>query len=308
MSLEEKNCIVVLGPTASGKTTLGVQLAYALGGEVVSADSRQVYRGLDIGSGKDLGEYVVDGSRVPYHLIDVVDLGHEFNVFEYQQLFFEAFQEILGRGMLPVVVGGTGLYLEAVLSGYRMVVTPTNSELREALSVLTDEELESRLKSLKSGLHNQTDLDDRDRTLRAIEIAEYSKEHQPEPAPELRPLILGTKWERSKLHERIGARLRERLSQGLVEEVEGLLATGAEAERLRSLGLEYRFVTDYLEGAIKNRNDLYQKLVVAIRNFAKRQETWFRRMERKGAEIIWVEEADLEQALHVAQPRFPDRV
>jgi len=189
-----------------------------------------------------------------------------------------------------------------------MVETPTNSELREALSVLTGEELESRLKSLKSGLHNQTDLDDRERTVRAIEIVEYSKEHKPEPAPELRPLILGTQWERSKLHERIGARLKERLNHGLVEEVEGLLATGVEAERLRSLGLEYRFVTDYLEGAIKNRNDLYQKLVVAIRNFAKRQETWFRRMERKGAEIIWVEEADLEQALHVAQPRFPDRV
>ncbi len=303
-----KNCIVVLGPTASGKTALGVRLSHALGGEVISADSRQVYRGLDVGSGKDLQEYVVEGSPVPYHLIDVVGLGREFNVFEYQRLFFETFEPLIERGVVPVVVGGTGLYLEAVLKGYRMVEAPVDAELREELSTLSEEELEARLRSLKTRVHNVTDLGDRERTMRAIEIAEYSSGREPEPAPDLRPLILGTRWERAALHGRIAARLKERLNAGLIEEVEGLLATGVGVERLRSLGLEYRFVTDYLEGAIKNRNDLFQKLNVAIRNFAKRQETWFRRMERNGAEIHWIAEANLEQALECACVAFPNRV
>ena len=304
---EGKNCIVVLGPTASGKTALGVRLAYALGGEVISADSRQVYRGLDVGSGKDLEEYVVEGIPVPYHLIDVVGLEQEFNVFEYQRRFFETFEHLTERGVAPVVVGGTGLYLEAVLNGYRMVEAPVDCELREELSTLSDEELEARLRSLKPRVHNVTDLGDRDRTVRAIEIAEYSSGHEPEPAPDLRPLIFGTRWERAALHGRIAARLKERLNAGLIEEVEGLLAVGVGVEKLRSLGLEYRFVTDYVKGAIKNRNDLFQKLNVAIRNFAKRQETWFRRMERNGTEIQWIAEADVERALEYACAAFPNR-
>ena len=307
MGDEGKNCIVVLGPTASGKTALGVRLAHALGGEVISADSRQVYRGLDIGSGKDLEEYVVGGNPVPYHLIDVVGLEREFNVFEYQRRFFEIFEQLIGRGAAPVVVGGTGLYLEAVLKGYRMVEAPEDPELREELSTLSNEELEARLRSSNTRVHNVTDLGDRERTVRAIEIAAYSSGHEAEPAPELRPLVLGTRWERSALHGRIAARLKERLNAGLIEEVEGLLAAGVGVERLRSLGLEYRFVTEYLEGAIKNRNDLFQKLNVAIRNFAKRQETWFRRMERNGTEIQWIAEADVEEALEHACAAFPNR-
>ncbi len=308
MTVERKNCIVVLGPTASGKTALGVRLAHAVGGEVVSADSRQVYRGLDIGSGKDLAEYAVDGRPVRYHLIDVVDLSREFSVFDYQRLFYEAFEVLVSGNVLPVVVGGTGLYLEAVLKGYRMVEAPENPELRGELGPLSDEELEARLRRLKPDLHNVTDLGDHERTVRAIEIAEHSLGHVPEPGPEVRPLILGMRWEREVLHKRIGRRLKERLEAGLVEEVEGLLAGGVDIEKLRSLGLEYRFAADYLDGTIKNRNDLFQKLNGAIRNFAKRQETWFRRMERNGAEITWIREGELGTALRIAAAEFPERV
>ena len=308
MSEDKKNCIVVLGPTASGKTALGVRLAHALGGEVISADSRQVYRGLDIGSGKDLAEYVVNGRPVRYHLIDVADLDREFSVFEYQRSFFEAFQGLVDGNALPVVVGGTGMYIEAVLRGYRMVEAPENPELRGELAALSDEELEAQLRSLKTDLHNVTDLGDRDRTVRAIEIAVHSLGHEPEPGPEVRPLILGTRWDREVLHKRIGQRLKERLDAGLVEEVEGLLASGVDSGKLRSLGLEYRFVADYLEGTIKNRNDLFQKLNGAIRNFAKRQETWFRRMERNGTEIAWIREGEAGAALRMAAAEFPERV
>ena len=277
-----KDMIVVLGPTASGKTGLGVALATAHGGEVISADSRQVYRGLDIGAGKDLEEYRVEGVEVPYHLIDVVDLDDEFSVFEYQRRFYEVLGDLRDRGMLPVVVGGTGLYLEAVLSGYRMVDVPEDRELREELSGESNESLAERLRELRPGQHNTTDLLERGRIVRAIA-----------------PLILGIRWERSALHERIGRRLRARLDGGLVEEVEGLLARGVAPERLRKLGLEYRFVQDYLEGVIKNRNDLFQKLNPAIRNFAKRQETWFRRMERNGARIRWVAGEAIEEAFEI---------
>jgi len=307
MGEEARNCVVVLGRKASGKKALGVRLAHALGGEVISADSRQVYRGLDVGSGKDLEEYLVEGDQVLYHLIDVVDLTHEFNVFEYQRQFFEIFGLLQERDLTPVVIGGTGLYLEAVLKGYRMVEVPEDPQLREVLSACSDEELEERLRSLKARMHNVTDLGDRERTVRAIEIAEYSSGQESKPGPDLRPLILGMRWERAVLHTRIAARLKERLSAGLIEEVEGLLSAGAEADRLRSLGLEYRFVTEYLGGTIKSRNDLFQKLNVAIRNFAKRQETWFRRMERNGTEIQWIVEADLAQALELARTTFPNR-
>lgn len=302
------NCIVVLGPTASGKTALGVRLAHAVGGEVVSADSRQVYRGLDIGSGKDLDEYVVDGEPVAYHLIDIEDLAHEFSVFDYQRACFDVIETLWARETVPVVVGGTGMYLEAVLKGYRMVDTPEDPVLRAALAELDEEALAARLRALKPGLHNTTDLENRSRTIRAIEIAEAERsEGESLAAPAVRPLVLGTRWPRAELHVRIAERLKARLDAGLVEEVQGLLKAGVPADRLRTLGLEYRFVTDFLAGRIRNRNDLFQKLNSAIRNFAKRQETWFRRMERNGIAIAWIERAEWGPALALVHKEFPDR-
>ena len=299
MTSQRHNTLVVLGPTASGKTALGVQLAAAYNGEIISADSRQVYRGLDIGAGKDLDEYVLDGRAIPYHLIDIVDLDTEFSVFDYQQRFYACFEELQRRNTLPIVVGGTGLYLEAALQGYRMVAAPEDAELRAQLSALSDDALIARLRALKPGLHNITDTADRERTIRAIEIAEYTRRHPPPPAPDIRPLILGTRWPRDELHRRIDPRLRELLDTGLIEEVQRLLDAGIPPERLRNLGLEYRYVTDFLDGTIKSKNDLRQKLRAAIINFAKRQQTWFRRMERNGAVIHWIDRADHDAAQKV---------
>ncbi|MEX2016052.1 MAG: tRNA (adenosine(37)-N6)-dimethylallyltransferase MiaA, partial [Candidatus Hydrogenedentales bacterium] len=298
------NALVVLGPTAAGKTRLGVQLAAAYSGELVSADSRQVYCGLNIGAGKDLDEYAVDGRAIAYHLIDIVDLEFEFSVFDYQQRFYETFDALQRRGVLPVIVGGTGLYLEAILQGYRMVAAPKDAELRKNLDRLGDAALEQRLHSLKPRLHNLTDLTDRARTIRAIEIAEYTRRYPPPPAPDVRPLILGVRWPRAELHRRIDERLRARLEAGLIEEVQCLLDSGIIQERLHRLGLEYRYVTEFIQGEIKSRNDLRQKLRAAIVNFAKRQETWFRRMERRGARLHWVNRADLEQARAIADTCF----
>ncbi|MRR55842.1 MAG: tRNA (adenosine(37)-N6)-dimethylallyltransferase MiaA [Deltaproteobacteria bacterium] len=290
------NTIVLLGPTASGKTRLGVALARELHGEIVSADSRQVYRGMDIGTGKDLEEY----GEVPYHLIDIVEPGEDFNVFLFQKLCFAAIEQIRGRKRLPVIVGGTGLYLDAVLRKYRMVEVPDNPELRHELAPLSLEELAARLLSVNPRLHNTTDLLDRDRLLRAIEIAEYEQSHEPEPLPEIRPLVFGVRWERSVLRQRITARLKERLDAGLIEEVAELHRQGVPYETLEFYGLEYRFVARHLKGEL-NRNDLFQKLNSAIHDFAKRQDTWFRRMERQGTEIHWLDGAGqpLEEALEI---------
>lgn len=295
--MEGNNLLVILGPTASGKTALGVRLAHSLGGEVLSVDSRQVYCGLDLGSGKDLAEYQVNGEAVSYHLIDIVDLDAEFSVFSFQRAFFEAFEEVQRRRRLPVAVGGTGLYLSAVLDGYRMVEVPENPALREELAALDMPALENRLRVLKHALHNTSDLTDRDRLIRAIEIAEHSRDHPPEPLPEVRALVLGTRWPRAELRNRIAQRLRERLDAGMIDEVAGLHAQGYSWERLDLLGLEYRFIARYLRGEIENRKTLFAALNTAIAQFAKRQETWFRRMERLGTEIHWVDRADYAAAL-----------
>lgn len=276
--------IVVLGPTASGKTRLGVGLAGLLRGEVISADSRQVYRGMDIGTGKDLAEY----GDVPHHLIDIVDPGCEFNLFEFQRLFFGVYEATQGRGNLPILVGGTGMYLEAVLRGYRLAESPPNPGLREELTKLPDSSLVERLRKSTTRLHNTTDLLDRDRLIRAIEIAETEHDHETLDLPDMKALIFGIRWERSILRQRITARLKERLAQGMIEEVERLHREGVPWEILEFYGLEYRYIARFLKGEL-SRNDMFQKLNSAIHDFAKRQETWFRRMERNGIVIHWLD-------------------
>jgi tRNA dimethylallyltransferase len=280
------NLLVILGPTASGKTRLGVQAARALQGEVISADSRQVYRGMDLGSGKDLAEY----GEIPYHLIDVVEPGEDFSLFRFQQSFFEIFDAIGKRGRLPLLIGGTGLYLDAVLRRYRMVEVPENPRLRAELEPLPEAALLARLRQSRPRQHNTTDVTDRSRLFRAIEIAEGATAPEADRPlmPKLRPRVFGLRWERAELRRRIAARLRDRLAQGLIEEVERLHAAGHSWERLEYFGLEYRYVAWHLQGKL-NRNDLMQKLASAIGELAKRQETWFRRMERQGVEIHWLE-------------------
>ena len=284
------NLLVVLGPTASGKTHLAVQAARQLNGEIISADSRQVYRGLDIGSGKDLEEY----GKTPYHLIDVADPGYEFSLFDFVHAFSQAFKEIRERNRLPILVGGTGLYLDAVLRGYDLVAVAENPALRQELESLTLEALRERLQSLRPEQHNTSDLNDRKRMIRAIEIAvgEGLANARPLSLPQLDSQVFGLTWSRPVLRQRITKRLRQRLDHGLVEEVEQLHSAGVAWETLDYYGLEYRFVAQYLQGQL-NRNDLFQKLNSAIHQFAKRQETWFRRMERQGVVIHWLNgEAD----------------
>ena len=279
------NLLTILGPTASGKTRLAVALARELDGEIISADSRQVFRGMDIGSGKDLHEY----GDIPYHLIDILESGEEFSVFAFQRLFVEAFEEITGRKRLPVLCGGSGLYLDAALRRYRMVEVPEDLELRAGLAEKSDAELVQMLRELRPDLHNITDLTDRQRTVRAIEIAR--QEARPcsdsEPFPAIRPLVIGIRWDRSELRHRITERLRQRLDGGMIDEVQRLYDSGVAWERLDYYGLEYRYVGAYLRGEL-NRNDLFQKLNSAIHDFAKRQGTWFRRMEKNGVTIHWV--------------------
>lgn len=280
------NLLVLLGATASGKTRLGVDLARLLQGEIISADSRQVYRGMDLGTGKDLAEY----GEVPYHLIDIVDPGYEFNVFEFQHRAYAAIEAIRQRDRLPLLVGGTGLYLDAVLRGYRLVAVAENPELRSELAALDMAQLAARLLQLRPELHNSTDLTDRARLVRAIEIASGEAEAAAElpPPPEIRPLVLGLQWPRERLRQRISRRLKERLEQGMIEEVASLHAAGVPWATLEFYGLEYRFIAQHLQG-ILNRNDMTQKLASAIHQFAKRQETWFRRMEKQGTRIHWLD-------------------
>lgn len=290
------NLLVILGPTASGKTTLGVALARLCGGQILSVDSRQVYRGLDIGSGKDLNEYVEGGDPVPYSLIDIVDLSVEFSVFDFQQRFFEVFEDLQAESTPAIAVGGSGMYLDAVLKAYRMVDVPADEGLRDELSGLSHELLARRLERVRS-VHNTTDLTDPERLIRAIEIAEYSSRHEPVPSPRIEALVLGVRWDRAVLRRRIRDRLTARLREGLIEEVEQLHEDGVSWQKLSFLGLEYRYVADFLQGTIRNRNDLKQKLASAICTFAKRQDTWFRRMQRRGTPIHWVEGGEVNLAL-----------
>ena len=263
---------------------MGVRIARALNGEIISADSRQVYRGMDLGTGKDLKEY----GEVPYHLIDIVDPGYEFSVFEFQRRFVPAFLGIQDRGKLPIMVGGTGLYLEAVLKGFRFAEVPMNPKLRAELARLSLEDLADHLKAINPSLHNTTDLRLRERVIRAIEIAQFQGDPSSQPSlPDLSPIVFGIRWPKDMLCQRISRRLRERINQGMMEEIKHLNKAGISFEKLDFYGLEYRYGAMYLQGQI-TKNDLFQKLNSAIRQFAKRQETWFRRMERLGTRIHWI--------------------
>ncbi len=285
-----KQMITILGPTASGKTPLAAALAKEIGGEIISADSRQVYRRMDIGTGKDLADY--DG--VPYHLIDICEPGTKYNLFQYQQDFFDAYQNIRSRGVLPILCGGTGLYIEAVLKGYKLSPVPQNPALRQQLEGKLLDELTQLLVELKaknsSNMHNKTDVDSCQRAIRAIEIETYNIEH-PTPRRELPPvdsLIIGVNIDREQRREKITRRLKARLEEGMVDEVKALLDSGIPADDLIYYGLEYKYVTEYIIGKT-TYEEMFQRLEIAIHQFAKRQMTWFRGMERRGFTIHWIE-------------------
>ena len=283
----KNNLVVVAGPTASGKTRFAVQLAAELNSEIISADSRQVYRGLDIGSGKDISEYTLENGRhVPYHLIDIVDPGTEYSVFDFQQDFFAAFGKIREKSKIPVLCGGTGLYLDCILRGYNLKKVPTNMDLRQSLNGKSIDELTEILKSYPLQLHNSTDTTERHRLLRAIEIADFNLKNPPgeQPAPtyeNVAAFVFYITVERSLLRERIRSRLSIRLNGGMIEEVAELNKNGVSWARLEQLGLEYRFLAQFLQGKI-TKTSMEERLFRAICQFAKRQETWFRGMERKG--------------------------
>ena len=281
--------ITILGPTASGKTPLAAALADRLGTEIISGDSRQVYRRMDLGTGKDLVDYTVEGRQVPYHLIDIVEPGYKYNVFEYQRDFLKAYKEITAKGKLPILCGGTGMYIESVLKGYRLLPVPENPELRASLEGKSLEELTGILAGYKK-LHNSTDVDTAKRAIRAIEIEEYYKQQPPEyrEFPSLKSLIIGVDIDRELRREKITRRLKQRLDEGMVEEVRGLLAEGIDPENLIYYGLEYKFLTQYAIGEL-TIEEMFHQLETAIHQFAKRQMTWFRGMERRGFTIHWLD-------------------
>lgn len=281
--------ITILGPTASGKTPFAAALADRLDTEIISADSRQIYRGMDIGTGKDLADYTVAGKPVPYHLIDICDPGYKYNVFEYQHDFFRAYEEIRQKGKLPILCGGTGMYIEAVLKGYKLLDVPQNPELRESLKEKSLPELELILATYKV-LHNKTDVDSAQRAIRAIEIEEFYKAQSPE-ANEYDPidsLIIGINIDRELRREKISRRLRARLDEGMVDEVKRIIESGVKPDDLIYYGLEYKFLTLYIIGEL-SYEEMVSQLEIAIHQFAKRQMTWFRGMERRGCTIHWIE-------------------
>lgn len=280
--------LTILGPTASGKTSIAVKLAAKLNAEIISADSRQVYRRMDLGTGKDLEDYNYEGQKIPYHLIDIVEPGTKYNVFEYQQDFLKAYNDIRSRNKNVIVCGGTGLYLESILRSYRLSPVPQNPELREKLKGKTLEELTGILSQYKT-LHNTTDVDSAQRAIRAIEIADYYT-HTPvddRPFPQLSSYTIGIDVDRETRRSRISQRLKQRLDNGMIDEIKSLLAEGIPAEDLIYYGLEYKYLTLYATGKL-SYDEMFNQLEIAIHQFAKRQMTWFRGMERRGIEIHWM--------------------
>lgn len=280
----------ILGATASGKTALAARVAIRIEGEVISADSRQVYRGMDLGTGKDYEDYVVEGKKIPYHLIDILDPGAQYNVFEYQQDFLKIYKDLKFRQRFPILCGGSGMYLESVLNGYDLKPVPPNVELRETLKDKSLEQLTEMLKALKPQLHNTTDIDTSKRAIRAIEIEEFYREnrHAIQDFPRIHSLVVGVKYDRLSRRKRITQRLKQRLDDGMVEEVKKLLLQGVSEEELIYYGLEYKYLTLYVAGKLSYK-EMFEKLNVAIHQFAKRQMTWFRKMERNGTPIHWLD-------------------
>ncbi|MDE7378429.1 MAG: tRNA (adenosine(37)-N6)-dimethylallyltransferase MiaA [Paraprevotella sp.] len=302
------NLIAVLGPTASGKTALSVALARRIGGEIISADSRQVYRRMDIGTGKDLADYVCDGGHVPYHLIDIVEPGYKYNVFEYQRDFLLAYEEVVKHGNVPLLCGGTGLYLESVLRGYRLIPVPENMALRKKLEGKSLEELTVLLATYKK-LHNTTDVDTCKRAIRAIEIEEYYRVHHVDerPFPVLKSLVVGIDLDRELRRNKISRRLRDRLEEGMIDEVKGLLDEGISAENLIYYGLEYKYITLYVTGKL-SYDEMFRSLEIAIHQFAKRQMTWFRGMERRGISVHWLDASlAMEEKLSIIEELYRER-
>ena len=288
--------ITILGPTASGKTALAARLAYELDGEIISGDSRQVYRGMTIGTGKDLDDYIVDGHAIPYHLIDICESGEKYNIFQYQQDFLRAWRGVQSRGKWPILCGGSGLYIESVLRGYALSPVEQNPELRRRLEGKSLDELTRILLNLKartgSTMHNTTDVDTPQRAIRAIEIETFNAEHPTQPRQMEAPdsLVVGVAIDRDERRRKITARLRRRLDEGMVDEIRSLLAKGIKAEDLIYYGLEYKYVTLYAIGQL-SYEEMFRQLEIAIHQFAKRQMTWFRGMERRGCRIHWIDAA-----------------
>lgn len=287
------NCIIVLGPTAVGKTSIGVAIANKYNGEIISADSRQTYKYLDIGSGKDLEDYEINGKTIPYHLIDIVELPDEYNVYNYQQDFYKVFKDITSRNKLPVIVGGTGMYLDAIVRDYQLVILPENPDLHSKLESMSLEELGKMLLEKQPDLHVKADLKEKDRVIKALEIIE-AKENGIDSTsiqrPEIKPLIIGTTLPRPLMWENIYKRLKERIEIGMLSEVQNIHDSGISWERLEKLGLEYKYCSLFLQNKIQNLEVFTEQLFIAIRQFAKRQETWYRMMEKKGVEINWLPE------------------
>lgn len=284
------NLITILGPTAAGKTAVAVHLAARLSGEVISADSRQVYRGMDIGTGKDYADYFVDGVEIPSHLVDIENAGAHYNVYRFQSDFIKAFNEVQSRKRIPVLCGGSGLYIEAVLKDYRLIEVPPNKELRKTLAGKSLEELSAILRDLKPKLHNHTDVETDRRAIRAIEIEKYYAEHEEldSEMPEIDSLNIGIQLDREIRRERITSRLKQRLEEGMLEEVQMLLDSGLKSEQLIYYGLEYKYLTLHLTGDL-SYDEMFTQLEIAIHQFAKRQMTWFRGMEKRGTEIHWID-------------------
>ena len=299
--MPSNNLITILGPTAVGKTRLAALLAKYYTGEIISADSRQVYRGMDIGTGKDINDYFVDGFQVPYYLIDIADPIEEYNLFKFTKDFAKSFHFITNRKKIPFLVGGTGLYLDAVLRNYTLKESPVDKEYHNYLKTFTLEELQNKLLEVNPVLHNTTDLLDRERVIRAIEIT-VNWENEVEK-PIIKSLVIGIRLDRKSIKERITERLKKRLDSGMIEEVKGLTDKGLSYGKLNFFGLEYRYVGLYLQGKL-NYNDMYQKLNSAIHNFAKRQMTWFRKMEHEGIAIHWIEDANYEIARKIIQDNY----
>ena len=288
------NFVTILGPTATGKTKLAAQLAFHFTGEIISADSRQVYRSMNIGTGKDYDDYFVKAGMIPYHLVDVCEPQDEFSVFDFQDLFYKTFDGIVSREKLPFLVGGTGMYLSSVIQNYKMKKISFNSEAKNELEQISIDELRQLLLTTSGNLHNTTDLIDKERIIKAI-IINQSNDKPLLISKQLSSLVIGIAPPRSEIKKRITRRLEKRLSEGMVDEVKNLLEKGITPERLNYFGLEYRYISLYLTGKL-NYNDMFQKLNSSIHNFAKRQMTWFRKMEREGVNINWLSEADFEAA------------